>query len=161
MLTEQRKRFVEEYIKLHCKNATQAAINAGYSSKTAASQASMILKDTEVLEYLREQKSRLESDLRQEFVFGASEAYQVMLEILKNPASRDADRINVAKDFLDRAGFRPQERAEAPRAADNNLLEQMAASAKTLEEGEDALREIQPETANQHELVADEDPPGT
>lgn len=115
MLTEQRKRFVEEYIKLHCKNATQAAINAGYSSKTASSQASTILKDTEVLEYLREQKSRLESDLRQEFVFGASEAYQVMLDILKNPDSRDSDRINIAKDFLDRAGFRPQERSESQR----------------------------------------------
>lgn len=56
-----------------------------------------------------------------------------------------------------------REKAE-PKAAesrDNNLLEQMAASAKTLEESEDALREIQPETANQHELVADEDLPGT
>lgn len=56
-----------------------------------------------------------------------------------------------------------REKAE-PKAAesrDNNLLEQMAASAKTLEENEDALWEIQPETADQHELVADEDPPGT
>ena len=34
-------------------------------------------------------------------------------DILKNPDSRDSDRINIAKDFLDRAGFRPQERSES------------------------------------------------
>lgn len=156
MLTEQRKRFVEEYIKLHCKNATQAAINAGYSPKSASTQASDILKNSEVLEYLREQKSRLESDLRQEFVFGASEAYHVMIEILRNPESRDVDRISVAKDFLDRAGFKPQERAELPKATKNNLIEQMAASAKVLGEDKDALREIQPETTDLPDLVADE-----
>lgn len=161
MLTEQRKQFVEEYIKLHCKNATQAAINAGYSPKSASSQASDILKNSEVLEYLRERKSRLASELRQEFVFGASEAYQVMLKILKNPNSRDVDRISVAKDFLDRAGFRPQERAEVSNTANNNLLEQMAASAKELEGKKDALRKIQPETTDQHELVADENIAGT
>lgn len=112
MLTEQRKRFIEEYLKLHCKNAGQAAINAGYSPKSAASQASDILKDSEVSAYLKERKSRLESDLRQEFIFGASEAYRTMLEILQNPESRDADKISVAKDFLDRAGFKPQEKME-------------------------------------------------
>lgn len=45
MLTEQRKLFVDEHLKLRCKNATRAAINAGYSSKSAQSQASQILKD--------------------------------------------------------------------------------------------------------------------
>lgn len=112
MLTEQRKRFVEEYLKLHCKNATQAAANAGYSPKTAASQASMILKDPEVQGYLEQQKKQIESELRQEFIFGASEAYRTMLEILQNPEARDADKISVAKDFLDRAGFKPQEKME-------------------------------------------------
>ena len=112
MLTEQRKRFIEEYLKFHCKNATQAAINAGYSPKTAASQASMILKDSEVQGYLEEQKNHIESELRQEFVFGASEAYRVMLEILQNPESRDIDKISVAKDFLDWAGFKPQDKME-------------------------------------------------
>ena len=51
-LTEQRKLFVDEYIKLRCKNATKAAINAGYSKKSAQSQASQLLKDSNVLEYL-------------------------------------------------------------------------------------------------------------
>ena len=52
-LTEQRKTFIDEYLKLRCKNATQAAINAGYSKRTAHSQASNIMKDSEVIEYLK------------------------------------------------------------------------------------------------------------
>lgn len=107
MLTEQRKMFVDEYIKLRCKNAGQAAINAGYSSKSAQSQASQILKDSEVLEYLQKRKNEISQELRQEFIFDALEARKVMHDILTNPESEDKDRISVAKDFLDRAGFKP------------------------------------------------------
>ena len=52
MLTEQNIQFIEEYLKLKCKNATKAAIAAGYSEKTASSQASMLLKHPDVSEYL-------------------------------------------------------------------------------------------------------------
>ncbi|MCW7544889.1 terminase small subunit [Aurantimonas litoralis] len=45
-LGEKRGRFVEEY--LHDLNATQAAIRAGYSQKTAYSQGQRLLKDVEV-----------------------------------------------------------------------------------------------------------------
>jgi phage terminase large subunit len=52
-LSVQRKRFVDEYILLNGKNQAQAAINAGYSPKTAAAQASRLLKNVNVLTYLR------------------------------------------------------------------------------------------------------------
>lgn len=107
MLNEQRKLFVDEYIKLRCKNAGMAAINAGYSEKSAQSQASQILKDSEVQEYLQQRKSEISQALKQEFVFDALEARSVMYDILKNPEAADRDRIAVAKDFLDRAGFKP------------------------------------------------------
>lgn len=107
MLTEQRKLFVDEYIKLRCKNAGQAAINAGYSSKSAQSQASQILKDSEVVEYLKKRKNEISQELRQEFIFDALEARKVMHNILTDPEAEDKDRIAVAKDFLDRAGFKP------------------------------------------------------
>lgn len=112
MITEQRKRFIEEYLKLHCKNATQAAKNAGYSQKTAHSQASDILKDSEVLKYLNERKSQLESELRQEFVFEASEAFEILRSIMKNKNASDRDRIVAARDVLDRAGFNAKEKIE-------------------------------------------------
>ncbi len=51
MLTEQRKRFVKEYMALKCKNMRQAAINAGYSEKSAQQQASNLMKDNEVWAY--------------------------------------------------------------------------------------------------------------
>lgn len=37
--TGQQKLFVDEYLRLRKKNATQAAINAGYSPKSASSRA--------------------------------------------------------------------------------------------------------------------------
>lgn len=107
MLNEQRKLFIDEYIKLRCKNAGQAAINAGYSKKTAQSQASQILKDSEVQEYLQQRKNEISQDLKKEFVFDALEARKVMYEIMQNPEAADRDRIAVARDFLDRAGFKP------------------------------------------------------
>lgn len=112
MITAQRKLFVEEYLKLRCKNMAQAAINAGYSHKTAASQASQILKNPKVFEYLESRKAELANDLRQEFIFDALEARKVMNRILNDPAAEDKDRIACAKDFLDRAGFKPTDKQE-------------------------------------------------
>lgn len=119
MLTEQRKMFVDEYLKLRCKNAGQAAINAGYSSKSAQSQASQILKDSEVVEYLNERKEEISKDLRKEFVFDALEARKVMYDIMKNPEAEDKDRISVAKDFLDRAGFKPTDEVKLSGSINN------------------------------------------
>lgn len=109
VLNDQRMLFVDEYIKLRCANAKQAAINAGYSAKSAAAQASQILNDPKVQEYLKQRKSEISQDLKQEFMFDALEARKVMYSIMKNPESSDRDKITVAKDFLDRAGFKPVE----------------------------------------------------
>ena len=107
MLTEQRKFFVEEHLKLRCKNATQAAINAGYSAKSAASQASQLLKDIKVQEYLEQRKAEISRELKQEFIYDALEARKIMYDIMNNDDAADRDRIAVARDFLDRAGFKP------------------------------------------------------
>ena len=112
MLTDQRRMFVEEHLKLKCKNATQAAINAGYSKRSAASQASQILNDPKVAEYLQQRKSEIQRELQEEFIFDALEAKQVMYEIMKNPEATDKDKISVAKDFLDRAGFKPTDKVD-------------------------------------------------
>lgn len=121
MLTGQRAEFVREHLKLRCKNATQAAINAGYSPKSAASQASQILKDAKVQEYLKERKSLLEQELREDFLFDALEAREEMYRIMKNPEARDIDKITVCRDFLDRAGFNPTDKIEADVDMDLNV----------------------------------------
>lgn len=107
VLNDQRMLFVDEYIKLRCKNAKQAAINAGYSAKSAQSQSSQILKDSNVQEYLKQRKSEISQELKQEFIFDALEARSVMYSIMQDPEAADRDKIAVAKDFLDRAGFKP------------------------------------------------------
>lgn len=121
MLTEQNIVFVDEYIKLRCKNATQAAINAGYSKKTASSQASELLKKTEVMEYLNNRKNEITQALREDFIFDALEARKIMYDIMKNEEATDKDRIACAKDFLDRAGFKPVDKIEADLEMDLNI----------------------------------------
>lgn len=112
MLTEQRKRFVKEYMALKCKNMRQAAINAGYSEKSAQQQASNLMKDNEVLAYLQACKDDMDRELREAFVFEAKEAFRVMCNILKDPKTKPRERITVAKDFLDRAGYKPVDKTE-------------------------------------------------
>lgn len=51
MLNAKQEMFVSEYLK--CWNATQAAIAAGYSKKTAYSQGSRLLKNDEIASYVR------------------------------------------------------------------------------------------------------------
>ena len=47
-MTERQRRFVDEYLILKGRNGTQAAINAGYSPKTAYSIACENLKKPEI-----------------------------------------------------------------------------------------------------------------
>lgn len=57
-LTPKQKRFCEEY--LIDMNATQAAIRAGYSEKTAYSMGQRLLKKVEVQEYIQKRMTSLE-----------------------------------------------------------------------------------------------------
>ena len=104
--TRQQKEFIDEYLKLRKKNATQAAINAGYSPKSAQSQSSQLLMNPNVLEYLEKREKLLERELKREFFFDALDARKVLSKIVSDPSAKDADRINAAKDLLDRAGYK-------------------------------------------------------
>ncbi len=123
-LTEQQKQFVLEYLKLRKANQTQAAINAGYSEKTASSQASQLLKNPKVQEFLKEEENKLAEDLRQEFIFDALEARKVMYRIMNNEGAKDSDRLSAAKDFLDRAGFKATEKVSV--SANGDSLNKLA-----------------------------------
>ena len=110
--TDQQKLFVDEYLKQRKLNATQACIKAGYSAKSASSQASQLLKNPRVQEYMQERESQLQDELRQQFFFDALEARKVLYDIMQNPEARDRDRIVCARDLLDRAGYKPKESVE-------------------------------------------------
>ncbi len=59
-LTVKQKRFCDEYL-IDC-NATQAAIRAGYSKKTAGAVGYENLKKPQIKEYIDEQLKRIEND---------------------------------------------------------------------------------------------------
>lgn len=119
MLTEQKIQFVEEYIKLKCKNQAQAAIAAGYSPQSAASQACQLLKNPEVKEYLQKRRAEMAQALRDEFIFDALEAKKAMYKILVDPDADNRDKITIARDFLDRAGFKPGEEVKLSGSVNN------------------------------------------
>ena len=56
-LTEKQLRFVEEY--LGCYNATQAALRAGYSPKSAYSQGNRLLKHDEIKEEISRKQEEI------------------------------------------------------------------------------------------------------
>ena len=111
-ITGQQKSFIDEYIKFGRRNQTQAAINAGYSPKSAESQASQLLKNPKVSAYLEERENDISQAIKREFIFDALEAKKVMAQLMNDDDVPENVRLSAAKDFLDRAGFKPVEKQE-------------------------------------------------
>ena len=107
-----------EYIKLRCKNQREAAIRAGYSPKSAATQACDILKDSEVQAFLQEQKAAILREIQEDLALSASDAVSVVYQVMMDTEAKDADRLKAAFDILDRAGFRPEDRDRADQSAE-------------------------------------------
>lgn len=145
--TRQQKLFVDNYLKLRKKNQTQAAVDAGYSPKSASSQAYQLLQNPIVLEYLEKREKQLEKELKREFFFDAIDARQVLSDIINNPESKDADRINAAKDLLDRAGYKAVDVHEIQANVNTN------ADGLTDSELEERIRELE----NELDLPRDDD----
>lgn len=137
--TAQQKLFVDIYLKNRKKNSTQAAIDAGYSPKSAQSQSSQLLMNPNVLEYLEKREKQLEKELKREFFFDALDARKVLSDIVNNPESKDADRINAAKDLLDRAGYKAVDVHEIQATVNTN------ADGLTDEELEERIQELKKE----------------
>lgn len=97
--------FVQEYMRNG--NGKHAAIAAGYSELSAESQASRMLRNGKVKQYLNKKEANLDRDLREIFVSDAVKAYEVLKEIMLKPDAQDKDRLVAARDLLDRAGYKP------------------------------------------------------
>ena len=115
-LTEKQIAFSREYIIDY--NATQAAKRAGYSEKTAYAQGSKLLKKTEIKEAVAKNLEEQEALLRQRFSSDAIVARKIMFNIMKDDDAPPAVRLNAAKDFLDRAGFKPIDKQETNNTGD-------------------------------------------
>ncbi|MEK5469328.1 terminase small subunit [Paenibacillus sp. FSL R7-0210] len=104
--------FVTEYIR-NGNNATQAAIAAGYSERTASSQGSRLLKSVEVQQFLNKTEQNLNKDLRVMFADHAVNAFNVLLEVMNDPEAQHKDKLVAARDLLDRAGYKPTDKVVA------------------------------------------------
>lgn len=91
-LTQKIKRFCEEY--LTDLNGTQAAIRAGYSAKTANEQASRLLANVNVQNYLAELKQNLSNK-------NEGLAQQVIDELKKLAFTNVQDYINEGNEIKD------------------------------------------------------------
>ena len=96
-LNQRQKLFASEYIKLG--NATQAAINAGYSERTASSQSERLLRNVEIKRFIQAEVEKMHD----ENIMDAKEALSILSDIARgkrdeevimmNPVSGEVERI--------------------------------------------------------------------
>lgn len=82
-LTDKQKKFADYYIELG--NATQAAIRAGYSEKYANTNASKLLQNTTLKDYIDERLKQLED----ERIASAAEVMKYLTSVLRNELTEE------------------------------------------------------------------------
>ena len=95
-LTPKRKTFADEYIK-NGGNATQAAIAAKYSEKTAYSQGQRLLKNDDILNYIAKQTERIEKEQHRD-IMSLADIQERRSKIAKGEV---VDGLGFAPDFSD------------------------------------------------------------
>lgn len=105
-LKPRQDRFIEHY--LETGNATQAAVSAGYSEKSASVTGCKLLQNKAVSGVINE----IRRDIAQELKENAHKAYDVLQDIMTNPECSFKVRATVASNLLDRAGYKATEKRE-------------------------------------------------
>ena len=96
-LTPKQKMFVEEY--LIDLNATQAAIRAGYSEKTAYSQGERLLKNVEVKNWIDEQLAQMQGNT----IADAKEVMEYLTSVLRGESRGTELVIESVGDYMSEA----------------------------------------------------------
>jgi phage terminase small subunit len=94
-LTAKQKKFCDHYIE--CGNATEAAIKAGYSEKTARVIATQNLAKLACKEYIQARVEKKENPL----IASGDEILETLSQIMRNKRAKAADRLKAA-DMLGR-----------------------------------------------------------
>ena len=106
-LNPRQEKFAQEYWTTG--HGTNSAIKAGYSKKTAHVQATQLLKNPKVQKKIKELEEESRALLQQQFARDAIEARKIMFKLMENDDTPENVRLSAAKDFLDRAGYKPTE----------------------------------------------------
>ena len=115
-LNPRQEKFAQEYWATG--HGTNSAKKAGYSKKTAYSQANQLLKHPEVKKRIKELEEESRALLQQQFARDAVEARKIMFKLMENDDTPENVRLSAAKDFLDRAGYKPIEKSEVDNKGD-------------------------------------------
>lgn len=108
-LTEQQINFIEYYLDLA--HVTKAAIQAGYSKQTAASQGSRLLKNVKIQEYMAQRREERKEAIHLQLASYAEDAIQELYKLMKE-AESESVKMQAIKDVLDRSGYKPVEKQE-------------------------------------------------
>lgn len=95
-MNERQRRFADEYIKTG--NATQAAINAGYSEKTANRIASQNLSKLDIKSYIDEQMQ----ELHRSNIMDAKEALSILSDIARGKRDEEVLMLNPVTGKVER-----------------------------------------------------------
>ncbi len=106
-LTTKQKRFCQEY--LIDLNATQAAIRAGYSEKSAYSVEQRMLKNVEVKKYIAEQVERLKN----EKISSAQEVLEYLTSVMRGEQKEQVPLMYYDKQILEEKSASIKDRLKA------------------------------------------------
>lgn len=95
-MNDKQKRFADEFIKLG--NATQAALNAGYSEKTSYSHGQRLLKNVEIKEYINNQMQ----ELHKNNIMQAEEALSILSDIARGKRDEEVLLMNPMTGIVER-----------------------------------------------------------
>lgn len=132
-LTSRQKAFVLEYSKI--KNATKAAIAAGYSAKTAYVQGSRLMENPKIKAAVEQLDQRKVADLRVRFVDESREAFNDVLNLIKQLKLEMQDKPDVRKQrllfdalnsIMDRAGYKAPDKLQADIKQQTHIFEDMS-----------------------------------
>lgn len=106
MLTPKQQAFCDNYIVSH--NATDAAIKAGYSRKTAYSQGQRLLKNVEIKKILQGQSQQSHTSK----IATATEILEFLTDTVRNKANGLKDRLKAAQMLGDHFALYKESQAE-------------------------------------------------
>ncbi len=118
-MTERQERFCQEYSKLG--NATQSAINAGYSEKTAYSCGQRLLKDAEIQQRIKE----LQGEIKNQNIADAREMQSILTSIIRAESEEEVIVVEGIGDGYSEGVKHKKKPSQSDRIKAINLLAKM------------------------------------
>lgn len=118
-MTTKQKRFCEEFVKTG--NATQSAIKAGYSEKTANEQGARLLAKVSIKSYIQS----LQAEIKTENIINAREMQEVLTSIILKQSEEDVIVVEGCGDGISEAVTKKKTASNADRIKAIQVLARM------------------------------------